>query len=1012
MKRWFGRRPETPDPSAAAETEAAESAAPAETAATVPPAATVQPAAAAVEPSAADPRRIDIRDLRSLVGDQDELRKGTEVFDRGGLQHLARHGERIFAEAAGSGASPYRVTISLPAGGDAKARCSCMAARSRPICKHAAALLVAWSRAPESFAMSEAPPVVEGGARPARVRTGRVKTEDLIGRGVEQTLALVRELAVTGVAGSPGDRPDQIRALAETLRANRLRRLSARVLELAGLLDASFRRRGSLQPLAWADVVADLLLAARRIERHLAGETLEDRHMEELVGRTWRKADRKPADGLVLVEYAYLVRSTADAFTIRERRLLDVPTGVHYSEKQILPAFMARRTPPLASQAGQRLAGTGGVYPGYAPHRLDMDGVLPTGGLENADLEPIAATAMAGPAAAMAAFAEYRRDVFAPDRLPVAIRADAIVAIGDRLGIVGAEGDAILLAHGEQILDAVEGGGLSVVLGDIDLDGILAVLRPLAVIVSDRGATALRPVAAGTDPRPDRDPALSADWMAPARAAGASPAALSLGEVRDELAAVLVNGLGSLTERAAEPLAARMADLGLERPSALLREVVARPDPADRLDNVVRLHQVLGIGAVRLAGARSIAREGLIPVPGLPAVLIADPGPTLAPDEVAARRAAGSMTAHEAAVHRTRFLAGLPDAAFHEIAPWWLDASAAGQVATTVARLPEPPLELVDRALSFEYGLTAALAAVRILEALPDDRAAEGRLRKTAERRDAVQSAWRIRGFMPERATRVAAVAALWARVDRAAGSSRTRAIADPTVLADLREQLAAGSNRDRRAEAADNLAALEDRAVLPALRHAWQVDAAATVRQAAARAMTSLGDTAMVDPFIDALVARGRQPEDAKAAAYALGVLADGRGVSALLDALGEGWKTTVILEALGDAGRTSVDAIVSRALREPAVAKRRGFVSALETQPAEVVWAALVAALAAANDGAAGAEQGLAILRLAASHPVVRRDIGRRILRLPLGDSRSERQLAKSAAEAVSLEGAKARR
>lgn len=1012
MKRWFGRRsketeaPEVPEAPETAEAPAVTTAAEAQ------PAAAAGPTRAGDGPVPADARRLDVRDLRSLVRDQDELRKGTEVFDKGGLQHLARHGDRIFAEASGSGASPYRVTISLPAGGDTKARCSCMAARSRPICKHAAALLVAWSRAPESFALSEAPPVVEGGARPARVRTGKVKTEDLIGRGVAQALELVRELAVTGVASPASDRPDQIRGLAETLRANRLRRLAARVLELADLIDRPARRHGGIQALAYADVVADLLFAARRIERHLAGETLEARHMEELVGRTWRKADRTPVEGLVLVEYAYLVRMTSDAFTIRERRLIDLPSGTHYSEKQILPAFLARRTPPLASQAGQRLAGTGAVYPGYAPHRLEMDGVAATGAASGADIEAIGATALAGPAAALAAFAEHRRDVFAPDLLPVSIRADAIVAVGDRLAVVGRDGDAMLLALGAQILDAVEGGTLSVVLGDIDLDGILAVLRPLAVVVAVNGAATLRPVAAGPDPRPERDPLAVADWMAPARAAGASDAALSLGEVRDELAAVLVNGLGSLTERAAEPLAARMADLGLERPSALLREVLARPDPADRLDDVVRLHQVLGVGAVRLAGSRSIDRSGLIPVPGLPALLIPDPGPALAPGEVAAQRASGAMTAHEAAVHRTRFLDAQPDAAFLALDPWWLDASAASRVAEAVAAQPAAPLELIDRALSRELGLTAALTAIRVLEALPDDRAAEGRLRKVAQQRDAGHAAWAGRGRMPERALRVAATAALWARADRRSGVAQPHPIADPTVLADLLETLVSASNRDHRADAAEKLASLEDRAVLPALRRAWAADPAPTVRVAAARALSSLGDTAMVDPFIDALVARDRQPEDAKAAAYALGILADRRGVSALLDALAEGWKSSVVLEALGDAAGIVVPSIVGKVRREPALARRRGFVSALEAQPAGLVGDVLAAALAATDAGDAGAEQALAILRLAASHPSVRRDVAARILALPGLDTTAGRKLAKAAADAAAPDGAKARR
>ena len=638
-------------------------------------------------------RRIDLRELRSIVSDGEELRKGTEVYDRGGLGRLARHGERIFCEAAGSGSAPYRVTITIPDRAQPTARCSCMAARSRPFCKHAAGLLVAWSRAPEAFAVAEAPPVAEGPAggttRRAGVRTGRAATADLHATGVAQALALVRELAAAGVATAAVDRPEQIRGLAETLRANRLRRLGARVHELADLLEAASRQRGRLDALAYASVVADVLLTARRLERHLAGETLEDRHVEELIGRNWRKADRRPVEGLELAEYAYLSRTTADEFVVRERRLLDVATGTHYSEKQILPGFLARRTPPIPSQAGLRATGTGGVYPGFAPHRLDTEEVTGRAALTDDDVRRIVGAALPGPAAALSAFQEHRRDVFAPDALPVTVRADAVVAVGARLAVVGTDGDAILLDDGDPLVEAVTDRALAAVIGDVDLDGILAVLRPLAVIVEPNagGPPELLAIPSGA-PEPEAgDDAV--DWLTAARAAGASPAALSLAEIRDELAVVLVNGLGSLTDRVADPLATRLADLGLERPAALLREIAARPDPADRLDDLVRLLQVLAVGAVRLAGTRTIDRSALIPVPGHPALLVADPGEPLAEDEVARRRNAGSMGWAEAAVHRARRLSALPPGVFAPIVPWWADATAVEAVVAAVRDDPD-----------------------------------------------------------------------------------------------------------------------------------------------------------------------------------------------------------------------------------------------------------------------------------------------------------------------------------
>ena len=74
----------------------------------------VSPSAVASGTDAAGPPRpLDVRALRSLVTDADELRKGTEVFDKGGLAHLARHGERIFCEAVGS-CTDIVATVVLP----------------------------------------------------------------------------------------------------------------------------------------------------------------------------------------------------------------------------------------------------------------------------------------------------------------------------------------------------------------------------------------------------------------------------------------------------------------------------------------------------------------------------------------------------------------------------------------------------------------------------------------------------------------------------------------------------------------------------------------------------------------------------------------------------------------------------------------------------------------------------------------------------------------------------------
>ena len=79
--------------------------------------------------------------LKLVVTDPDELSKGLAIADKGGLKHLARYGNKLFAEADGSGSTPYKVQIVHDGEKGYRGRCSCMAARTRPFCKHAAALM-------------------------------------------------------------------------------------------------------------------------------------------------------------------------------------------------------------------------------------------------------------------------------------------------------------------------------------------------------------------------------------------------------------------------------------------------------------------------------------------------------------------------------------------------------------------------------------------------------------------------------------------------------------------------------------------------------------------------------------------------------------------------------------------------------------------------------------------------------------------------------------------------------
>jgi hypothetical protein len=194
--------------------------------------------------------------------------------------------------------------------------------------------------------------------------------------------------------------------------------------------------------------------------------------------------------------------------------------------------------------------------------------------------------------------------------VPVAIACDMLIADRGRLQLVDAAGAAIFLPDEDQLADrvatALAGVTLVTAIGDLWLDGALPTLRPLAILVDGRHGIELRGI--GADPAAGGRRARAGagvHWAETARAMGLSTAAIALGEVREELAGLLYAGLTSVTPRRVEPLAARLRDLSLAKQGDAL---AARPDPADRLDDLVKLHQVLGVALARLAGAAGVDR--------------------------------------------------------------------------------------------------------------------------------------------------------------------------------------------------------------------------------------------------------------------------------------------------------------------------------------------------------------------------------------------------------------------
>ncbi|NMO16672.1 HEAT repeat domain-containing protein [Pyxidicoccus fallax] len=896
--------------------------------------------------------------LTEIISDRSELAKGAQLFDGKQLTHLSRFENRLFADASGSGASPYKVSLVFGDGREVKGRCSCMAARSRPFCKHAAALLVAWARAPEAFVTADAAPSGgTDGARKKSVKKGKAESTDLMKAGVAQVSTLVRELGLSGVVSMGAERPEQVRQLGEALRANGLRRLAARTVEVAGLLDLAVARTGTFEAPVYTDLVADMLLTVRKVEKHLGGEALEDRYVEELIGRTWTKKDRAPVEGLTLVEYAFTTRATPDNFLIRESRFVDLASGKHYAEKQILPAFL-RSVEPKKSHAGLVLEGAkGGQYPGFAPHRLDLETEARKPPLDGAALHRLLDVALPDVGAALTAFQEHRKDVFAPDLLPVTLRVETLLASGQRSQLVDSGDRGLFLPADakleEPLAAALEGARLRGVMGDIGLEAALPTLFPLALVVEtpeglelrglgrpgDEATTSrrrggARPAAAVAVPR--------SGWAESARAAGASRAAIALAEVRDELAEAFANGLPAVSTRAMEPLVARLRELGLEKPAALLETLAARPDAAERLDDFIKVYQVLGIALVRLAGAVQVDAGALRPVPTHPSIHVRKPEVPLLPGEALLKRARGELTRYEAAAHAAHYYASMdPDALLGELYPAWSDGAASTFVARAVAEgSREKALAVAKRALAEHHSRMVRRTAIRVLGLLggPEARQLLDALTRKGHDAGLRLYAREVLEDVRARESGPQAVAALLKTRKERIHPHAQRALTEST--------------KEARRGAVDQLEALGLTVAWPVLRQVLYGDPSRDVRNRAAMALAWLGDSEVLERFVGSVEARGGDDEEAKTATYALGVLGDVRGAETLLAAFVDGWKPGVVSESLRTFGLAMLHPTVRLAEVRPEAVERQALRNLFERFPADALTEVLLARVEASRE------------------------------------------------------------
>jgi hypothetical protein len=418
-------------------------------------------------------------------------------------------------------------------------------------------------------------------------------------------------------------------------------------------------------------------------------------------------------------------------------------------------------------------------------------------------------------------------------------------------------------------------------------------------------------------------------WSDAARAAGASRAAIALAEVRDELAEKFANGLPALSTRAVEPLVARLRELGLEKPAALLEALAGRPDAGERLDDFIKVYQVLGIALVRLAGAVQVDGGALQPVPTHPSIHVRRPEVPLPPGEALLKRARGELTRYEAAAHAAHFYASMkPDALLGELYPAWSDGAASAFVARAVAQgSRDKALAVAKTALAEHHSRMVRRTAIRVLGMLGGTEARQLLDALTRKGHDAglrlfareVLEDVRAREAGPE-----AMSALLKTRRERIHAYSQ-RALTEPT--------------KEARRGAVDQLEGVGLTVAWPVLRQVLYGDPAREVRNRAAMALAWLGDAEVLERYVASVEARGGDDEEAKTATYALGVLGDVRGAETLLAAFVDGWKPGVVSESLKTFGLAMLGPAVRLAEIRPEAVERQALRNLFEKFPADAL-------------------------------------------------------------------------
>ncbi len=317
---------------------------------------------------------ITIRDVEDWCANA-QMRDGRKILQSGAVLRPWAAGASIHAEVQGSGSTPYRIDITFKNSATRPStKCSCPAWRSNPLCKHVAAVLLAWATKPETFTVMEAPPV-EVKAKPARTPkkaaseasgagadTGITSKSDAAAEaartaqlegGLSQATDLLTELCARGLLAATSEQADAVLKLAELLISQRLNALGRRVQMLAIRLrqvsDARTNRHSGHSTISETDfaaLLADawLTLAATRRALHANSTTSEaSADLEDLLGTRFDESRLSKAQSAALLEVAFEEVSDELGYVTDTSYLLDLESGEVLLDQKIIPQRLVER---------------------------------------------------------------------------------------------------------------------------------------------------------------------------------------------------------------------------------------------------------------------------------------------------------------------------------------------------------------------------------------------------------------------------------------------------------------------------------------------------------------------------------------------------------------------------------------------------------------------------------------------------------------------------------------------